>query len=496
MAEDIFISYSRNDEAWVTRLVHALIAERYSVWWDQEIRSGEFFPKIIENKLSEVRCVISVWSNDSCDSNWVRAESAWAKSRNKLVSIRILDELELPIEFWNIHTESFETWDGSRDSPEFRKLLKDIRKTTRTTKITRSSGKESKDYHPQRNVIEDSLIELLPKQLFNASFRSPEDVSMNICKAVERMKILGGKRIEHAIGHPAYRKFRPDVSITSTDGILEDEYLEDIIRIQDEPIDVECPAAWPATIIVLRKMEEVIQKKLRNSVSGIQQNNVQQILRIRWTSSVGKDLTLALEKSNNRPHVIFNADGAMRPEIARGFVADYEFAMPTFEDYMAVLRKKSFANPSIIRPLEKTRFVVDAAPQEGMIDRKFPGYKNESRNGIEKVSEVANYLRRLDENEGIFTSNNVIVFNTILNNSIYYTEMDTYTKYWVSMYFRRDLDWSFRKKNAFINVFIACWIQCAKNLELARKILLSNRELVASYSLSAKGFREITRTWD
>ncbi len=125
---DIFISYSQNDRDWVRKLVDALTAEGWSVWWDLEIRAGEPFDKAIERMLPQVRCIVTVWSQHAKNSDWVRAESAWAKKRNKLVSIRIQDELDLPIEFYHIHTDNFAAWDGSCDSPEFCKLVTDIQK--------------------------------------------------------------------------------------------------------------------------------------------------------------------------------------------------------------------------------------------------------------------------------------------------------------------------------------------------------------------------------
>jgi len=49
-------------------------------------------------------CVITLWSQHSVGSDWVRAESGWAKDNEKLVSIRIDDKIKLPIRFYNVHT--------------------------------------------------------------------------------------------------------------------------------------------------------------------------------------------------------------------------------------------------------------------------------------------------------------------------------------------------------------------------------------------------------
>ncbi len=125
---DIFISYSHEDRSRVKQLVDALTAEGYSVWWDLAIRAGETFDEIIETTLKKSQCVVVVWSRCSVKSRWVRDESAWAKDRNKLVSIQIDGNIELPLQFYHVHTDSLVSWQGSRTAPSFRKLVLDIQK--------------------------------------------------------------------------------------------------------------------------------------------------------------------------------------------------------------------------------------------------------------------------------------------------------------------------------------------------------------------------------
>lgn len=127
MAE-IFISYSQHDRVRVKSLVEALTAEGYEVWWDLAIRAGESFDQLIEDTLKRVKCVVAVWSRQSVQSEWVRAESAWAKDRNMLVSIRIDKDAELPLKFYNVHTRRMVDWQGGREEQAFRDLVADIRK--------------------------------------------------------------------------------------------------------------------------------------------------------------------------------------------------------------------------------------------------------------------------------------------------------------------------------------------------------------------------------
>jgi hypothetical protein len=123
---DIFISYSQKDRDRVSRIVDALTAEGYTVWWDLEIRAGESFDRLIENTLERVSCVVGVWSRNSVKSEWVRAESAWAKARGIFVSVRIDDDAALPLKFYHVHTASMAGWNGSRDAAAFRSLVRDV----------------------------------------------------------------------------------------------------------------------------------------------------------------------------------------------------------------------------------------------------------------------------------------------------------------------------------------------------------------------------------
>jgi formylglycine-generating enzyme required for sulfatase activity len=123
---DVFLSYSQKDRARVKPLFDALTAEGYKVWWDLQIRAGESFDERIESTLEKVSCVVGVWSKDAVRSEWVRAESAWAKDQGIFVSVRIDDDARLPLKFYHVHTTSLAAWNGSPAAAEFRSLVRDI----------------------------------------------------------------------------------------------------------------------------------------------------------------------------------------------------------------------------------------------------------------------------------------------------------------------------------------------------------------------------------
>jgi len=123
---DIFISYSHGDRAKVKQLVDALTAEGWEIWWDPKIRAGTYIDEAIQDKLNQARCVLVVWSSSAVNSTWVRQEAAWATKDNKVVSIRIEDNLELPVNFCLVHTRPMVGWNGARGAAAFRELLTDI----------------------------------------------------------------------------------------------------------------------------------------------------------------------------------------------------------------------------------------------------------------------------------------------------------------------------------------------------------------------------------
>ena len=60
---DIFISYAHEDQAFVRRMVPALEAGGFSVWWDHTIPPGQSWDTFIARGIKEAKACIVVWSN-------------------------------------------------------------------------------------------------------------------------------------------------------------------------------------------------------------------------------------------------------------------------------------------------------------------------------------------------------------------------------------------------------------------------------------------------
>lgn len=74
-AFDVFISYSRDDVAWVDELRRRLEAQHVRVWVDfEQIRPGDRFISVLEHALTQVRNVVLVVSPSSVQSSWVQDE--------------------------------------------------------------------------------------------------------------------------------------------------------------------------------------------------------------------------------------------------------------------------------------------------------------------------------------------------------------------------------------------------------------------------------------
>jgi hypothetical protein len=129
---DIFISYAREDRDWVSLLAAALSRQGWNVWWDRSIAIGRNFDEVIETELAAARAVIVVWSGNSVDSRWVRAEAQEGLDDEKLIPV-FQESVRPPLIFRSIHAANLVGWTGSEAAAEFRKLVADIELLTDPT---------------------------------------------------------------------------------------------------------------------------------------------------------------------------------------------------------------------------------------------------------------------------------------------------------------------------------------------------------------------------
>ncbi len=123
---DIFLSYSREDQAIARRFAEGFEREGLTVWWDQALRSGENYDQVTESALREAKAVVVLWSKQSVDSRWVRAEATQADRNGTLMPVMI-EPCNRPIMFELKHTAELAHWKGEAGDPAWRMFLEDVR---------------------------------------------------------------------------------------------------------------------------------------------------------------------------------------------------------------------------------------------------------------------------------------------------------------------------------------------------------------------------------
>lgn len=113
----IFLSYSRANQAEAQAVAEGIEADGRSLWWDRRLAAGADYGAVIEREIEAADKVVVAWSATARDSLWVRAEASEALDRKKLVQINF-DGVKPPLPFNMLHFLDFRGWSGDRaDSP-------------------------------------------------------------------------------------------------------------------------------------------------------------------------------------------------------------------------------------------------------------------------------------------------------------------------------------------------------------------------------------------
>jgi TolB-like protein len=124
---DIFLSYSREDQATARRFAEGFERAGFSVWWDATLNPGEAYDKVTEKALEEARAVVVLWSRKSVDSRWVRAEATQANSNGTLVPVMI-EPCKRPIMFELTHSADLAHWTGDPDDKAWQSCVTGVRR--------------------------------------------------------------------------------------------------------------------------------------------------------------------------------------------------------------------------------------------------------------------------------------------------------------------------------------------------------------------------------
>jgi predicted ATPase len=124
---DIFLSYSRDDQARAKLFAEAFEREGFRVWWDVGLRTGESYDEVTETALRTAKAVVVLWSKKSVTSRWVRAEATLA-DRNKTLVPAMIEVCDRPIMFELTQTAELMHWLGDERDPAFLSFLDDVRR--------------------------------------------------------------------------------------------------------------------------------------------------------------------------------------------------------------------------------------------------------------------------------------------------------------------------------------------------------------------------------
>jgi formylglycine-generating enzyme required for sulfatase activity len=122
---DIFVSYAREDEAWVRSLAAEIAQGGRTVFWDRRIPIGQTWHSYIGTAVKASRCVVVVWSTQSVISEWVLAEADQGKRRGVLMPV-FKDPVEPPMGFGHIQAADLTSWRHGKSSEEFGRFLEDL----------------------------------------------------------------------------------------------------------------------------------------------------------------------------------------------------------------------------------------------------------------------------------------------------------------------------------------------------------------------------------
>lgn len=108
MAGYVFISYAREDKAYVKGLEAEFAARGITCWWDKKLAPGEYFQRVIRIVIGSCAALIVVGSENVEKSAWVGREVALAAERRKTVlPLRVDESIPLviaPIGYEDVRT--------------------------------------------------------------------------------------------------------------------------------------------------------------------------------------------------------------------------------------------------------------------------------------------------------------------------------------------------------------------------------------------------------
>jgi len=164
----IFISYSRQDQAYVTQLAQALESHRLPLWLDDRINYGSEWPREIQKHLDTCLAFVLVMSPRSRESRWVSNELTRAIRLRKPIF-----PLWLEGDIW-FEVESYQAFDVRRKNVPPVRFFNDLRpyfSTSASTSSTPQTPPHANDLSSEKGIDYTRLRDLLKAQDWRAADR-------------------------------------------------------------------------------------------------------------------------------------------------------------------------------------------------------------------------------------------------------------------------------------------------------------------------------------
>jgi TIR domain-containing protein len=217
---EIFISYSRRDISTVRALTTALSQKGLTVWVDRsDIQEGDAYDTQIEEAIAQTSVVIVLWSENSIRSHWVRAEAAYALAKHKLLPITI-DHSQPPLQFMQIQTLDFGSWQGGCEDETFERLLAALcKRLDRQLPVSRSITAAA--IAAKTNVGQNSIARIFVAGMVAVGLRFPEKIIENEFQDYFCNRMYGIAQFGMLLGFIAYVVYgvsdlASDAAISST----------------------------------------------------------------------------------------------------------------------------------------------------------------------------------------------------------------------------------------------------------------------------------------
>lgn len=93
----VFVSYSHKDKEVVFEVINDLMLCACNIWYDTGIHSGEDRSGEIAEHLFNAECVLFMVTENSVNSEYVKDELTFAKTKNKKIYPVYLEQVTLPL---------------------------------------------------------------------------------------------------------------------------------------------------------------------------------------------------------------------------------------------------------------------------------------------------------------------------------------------------------------------------------------------------------------